>query len=137
MPLSIGFTGTRHGASSRQLVSLRSLLVGSLGEFHHGDCVGADALAHSIALSLGFCIFIHPPSDPRKRAFCTGAVKVFEIMPYLVRNTIIVRSTECLIAMPHSSVEQLRSGTWATVRFARSIGRPVFVIHPDGSIHED
>ena len=135
--LTIGFTGTRQGASSRQLRSLRSLLAGSHGEFHHGDCVGSDLQAHSLALSLGWLIFIHPPSDPRKRAYCSGATKVFEIMPYLVRNTIIVRSTECLIACPHSSREQLRSGTWATIRFARSIGRPVFVISPSGVIHEE
>jgi len=135
--LTIGFTGGRGGASSKQLRSLRSLLAGCTGELHHGDCIGADASAHSIALALGFSIFIHPPADPRKRAFCAGAVKVFHAMPYLVRNVVIVRSTSCLIACPHSSQEQLRSGTWSTIRFARSLARPVFLILPDGSIIEE
>jgi hypothetical protein len=54
--------------------------------------------------------------------------------PYLVRNKDIVIETASLIAAPADPVEQLRSGTWSTVRFARQRGKPVFLILPDGTV---
>jgi hypothetical protein len=67
--------------------------------FHHGDCVGADEQAHVIARICGFFIVIHPPTDPRKRAWCTGDF-VMTPAPYLDRNAAIVRSTVVLVAAP-------------------------------------
>ena len=32
------------------------------------------------------------------------------------------------------SIEQLRSGTWATVRHARKLKRPIVIINPDGTL---
>jgi predicted Rossmann fold nucleotide-binding protein DprA/Smf involved in DNA uptake len=37
-----------------------------------------------------------------------------------------------MIATPHSYVEIGRSGTWATVRYARKAGKPIYLILPDG-----
>jgi hypothetical protein len=54
--------------------------------------------------------------------------------PYLDRNKDIVRETASLIAAPAEPEEQLRSGTWSTVRFARKQGKPVFLILPDGTV---
>jgi len=39
-----------------------------------------------------------------------------------------------MIATPGEVDEQLRSGTWSTVRFARKQGKPVHVILPDGRV---
>jgi bifunctional non-homologous end joining protein LigD len=36
--------------------------------------------------------------------------------------------------LPAEPEEQLRSGTWSTVRFAKKQGKPVFVILPDGTV---
>ena len=59
---AIGFTGTRYGMTVAQRRTLRSLLANGAGrEFHHGDCVGADAEAHDIAVALGIEPVIHPP----------------------------------------------------------------------------
>src|SRR5688500_12413561 len=101
--------------------TLRALLSELRGEFHHGDAVGADAEAHDIAAALGCAIVIHPPAEARQRAFKPGP----DIRPaktYLIRNKNIVRETEMLIAAPAERIEQLRSGAWSTVRFARRLG---------------
>lgn len=136
--LKIGFTGTQRGMTPDQKAAVRNLLweVGG-GEFHHGDCIGADAEAHDIAVSLRFDTVIHPPSDPSKRAFKWATARTHYIRtpkPYLERNHDIVDETQEMIATPGEYHEQLRSGTWATVRYARKLKRKITIIFPDGSL---
>ncbi len=127
--MKVGITGTRGGATPQQLTELRrALTVMGATEIHHGDCIGADNQAHSVAQYLGLRIVIHPPSVDTKRAWNHGD-ESREPKPYLVRNYAIVDETECLIALP-AGMEQLRSGTWATVRYAKRQGRPVLVLTP-------
>lgn len=135
MKAYVGFTGTQHGMTSEQQVVLRGLLgtfVDAASEFHHGDCIGADAEAHEVARELGFFIVIHPPIITAKRAWKRAPV-VNVPMNYLERNRVIVRSTQLLIAAPGELEEQLRSGTWSTVRFARKMLRPIYFAMPDGT----
>ena len=128
--MRIGFTGTRQGMTERQKSAVRDLLASYAGTIlHHGDAIGADAEAHDIALALGCAIVIHPPAIATERAFKT-AVEVRAAKPYLVRNKHIVRETALLIAAPAEPVEQLRSGTWSTVRFAHRLGRKVHLLTP-------
>jgi hypothetical protein len=42
-----------------------------------------------------------------------------------------------VIAAPMSSAEILRSGTWATIRYARKAGKPVLIIWPNGELGFD
>ena len=126
----IGFTGTRQGMTESQKIALRDLLASHPGAvLHHGDAVGADAEAHDIAVALGCTVVIHPPTIERQRAFKTAA-EIRPPKPYLVRNKHIVRETALLIAAPAEPVEQLRSGTWSTVRYARRLGRQVRLLTP-------
>jgi hypothetical protein len=120
--------------TSQQLETFQ-LLVKPMGvdEFHHGDCIGADAQAHEAVLGFAREVWIHPPSDDRKREFCIGATHVLDPLPYLERNHEIVFHTDVLIATPKGFEEELRSGTWATMRFARKQGKTVFVVWPDGT----
>jgi len=131
--MRIGFTGTQVGMTAAQKRVLADLLSSRSGEFHHGDCVGADAEAHRIAVSLGLEPVIHPPSDPNKRAFC-NASRVMKPLPYLTRNRNIVLMSELMLATPAQSHNTLRSGTWSTIRFARFKRREMIVIGPDGEI---
>ena len=128
--MHIGFTGTRQGMSERQKAHLRELLTSHPGAIlHHGDAVGADAEAHDIAIELGCAIVILPSENERQRAFKTAA----EIRPpkaYLIRNKHIVRETALLIAAPAEPAEQLRLGSWSTVRYARRLGRQVHLLTP-------
>lgn len=133
--MEIGFTGTQSGMTEPQRKTLRRILRGQVGGFHHGDCIGADAEAHDIADAAGLSVHIHPPTNPAKRAFKnTQPDRVRPEKPYLDRNKDIVRDTEALVAAPGAPVEQLRSGTWSTVRFARRLKRPIAIVLPDGSI---
>lgn len=127
---SVGFTGTQRGMSDLQKIELRGLLIEEgATELHHGDCVGADAEADAIARELRVAVVIHPPSDTKKRAFCAQKDDVvWEPLPYLERNRDIVESCNLLVAAPLGSRELLRSGTWATVRYARSAGREVVIL---------
>lgn len=134
---SYGFTGTQHGMTADQQLALDELLALAAPErFHHGDCIGADAQAHVAALVHAREVWIHPPTDDRKRAWCPGAAHVADPKPYIDRNHDIVEATDILIAAPRGFDEELRSGTWATIRWARRLDHPVTIIYPDGSIKE-
>ncbi len=130
--MHIGFTGTQIGMSDSQRKAIHGALLGLFqtgSVFHHGDCIGADAEAHNIAVALGYRIIIHPPLNESKRAFCKGADMTVPALPYLERNKIIVNATTSLVAAPKGP-EELRSGTWSTVRYAKRIGRPVTIFMP-------
>ena len=127
---SVGFTGTQIGMSDNQKFHLRTILIGAT-EFHHGDCIGADEEADAIARDLGIRIVIHPPLDPKKRAFCyQPGDTIRRERPYLVRNRHIVHDTDELVAAPKdANNEELRSGTWSTIREARRTGKKVTILH--------
>lgn len=130
-----GFTGSQNGMTQPQRQAVYSMLAVG-GALHHGDCVGADAQAHVIARQHGLWIVGHPPNRDVKRAFSTFD-EVREPRAYIERNHVIVDECELLIATPDGYVEQLRSGTWATIRYARKIGRLRRIIYPDGTVKED
>jgi hypothetical protein len=129
----VGFTGTQRGMEPNQLSVVRYFLGGlAYTRLHHGDCIGADAQAHQIARRKGLSIHRHPPDNPSKRAFCDFDYDSPEL-PYLVRNQAIVDFAEFMIAAPGEFEEQLRSGTWATIRYARKTKTPLVIVYPDGS----
>lgn len=132
--MNVGFTGTQRGMTEAQWATLWSLLVPRApGEFHEGDCIGADAQAAHGARLAGFRIISHPPINSSKRAFFP-ADEEWSPAEYLVRNKTIVNRSQEMIATPGEFDEQLRSGTWSTIRYARRIGRPCHVILPDGRV---
>jgi len=124
-----GFTGTQSTMSTDQFDRLVKLCKDyKITELHHGDCVGADAVAHDIAESLNIRTVIHPPIKPFKRAFKKGDM-ILPMKDYLVRNRDIVNASEILFACPKGP-EELRSGTWSTVRYARRVKKPIEIVMP-------
>ena len=135
--ITFGFTGTQNGCTPAQLTALTGLMAQVVRQgdtWRHGDCVGSDAQGHQIARMRGAIIHVHPPTNPAKRAFCDGDV-IWLPRPYIDRNHDIAERCDHLIATPKGP-EELRSGTWSTIRYARRIGRPVTIIWPDGSMEE-
>lgn len=96
--------------------------------FHHGDCVGADEQAHEIALTLGCKIHIHPPLNRTKRAFCDAWTVMHEPKPYLVRNKDIVNASIGMIGAPKTDKEEMRSGTWSTMRYTTKSNKPIIIL---------
>lgn len=131
----IGFTGTRNGMTERQKKACYSIIKNAT-ELHHGDCVGADYMAHGFAAVNGVHVHIHPPRDKKYRAFSdrnsTYVTTVYIAMPkdYLDRNKDIVDACDILVAAPETLAEELRSGTWSTVRYARKLKKPVIILDP-------
>lgn len=132
----LGFTGNQQGATSQQKERfVRLISAWTPKEFHVGDCIGADHDAYVIVrnISEGTTLVGHPPDVYGKRAFCSYDVQ-HDPLPYLTRNKRIVDSVETMVAMPGGFSEEVRSGTWSTVRYARKCNVPVYIIYPDGSI---
>lgn len=128
--MKIGFTGTREGMTEKQKTELKKQFKSlKIKEFHHGDCIGADEEAHKIFSSKysNFKIYIHPPVNPSKRAYCLSD-NIFPEKPYLERNKDIVDRCDLLIAAPKGK-EEPRSGTWATVRYARKNKKKIVILH--------
>ena len=130
----VGFTGTQSGMTREQLEMVAQLVVIIEGtEFHHGECIGSDFEAAGLAKSAGYKIIGHPPENISKRAYFDNDEE-YGALPYLKRNHVIVDETEILIATPKSIVERIRSGTWATVRYARLKSKKVIIVRPDGNL---
>lgn len=106
-------------------------------QVRHGDCLGADEQFHELARERGIPVFIHPPNDNKLRAYCMGAYASASPAAYHVRNKDIVSSAQALIATPLEASEQEKGGTWMTVKFSRVKGIPLYIVWPNGDIHEE
>lgn len=145
--MKIGFTGTQRGMTIPQTEAVKSFLTSQLGwmtEFHHGDCIGADAEADLIVRRYvnipKTVIVIHPPKKDEKRAWCPvldiemwATTILLDPKDYLDRNRDIVEQTDILVAASAGMTENQRSGTWYTVRHARRLKKGIFIYFPDGS----
>ena len=131
--MHLGITGTQtiEKVSEERLKYLCLVLeslVGTYTHFHHGDCVGIDEYAARYAHSLGYRIVCHPPKNSLKRAM-TMYHDIYPALDYLDRNRQIVLHSDLVLAIPvDPNKEVLCSGTWACVRYARKVGRPLAII---------
>lgn len=135
--MKIGFTGTQIGMNNWQKEKFKQLLESyKIEEFHHGQCVGADKDAHDIAQPLSVKVIIHPPVNKSKVSECNGEnVIMLPDKQYLDRNHDIVDACDILIATPKGK-EEVRSGTWATIRYAKKTRKSIRIIFPINIIEE-
>jgi hypothetical protein len=140
----LGFTGTRNKLSLPQFTSLRVMLqyyrARGFDYLHHGDCVEADEAAYEVWKSLKGLTHCHPPEDWTYRARTPHNDIMSPEKPFRERNKDIVNPSSVLIGCPKEMVEITRSGTWATIRYARGARNgftPCVIIFPDGSIKVD
>ena len=137
--MDVGFSGTQIGMTRKQYARVEDLL----SEYwmrdrslraHHGDCIGADVHFHNLARRFGARMIGHPPVNRSKRAFCDFH-EVREEKPYRQRNYDIVQESLAIITTPKGYEEELRSGTWMTIRMARRHEVELRIVLPDGSLY--
>lgn len=145
--MKIGFTGSRDGGTPALLGVLNDLVINQFilaTEFHHGCCVGWDELA---CLLVGYCVRLNPDfrriAHPGDLEWLTSDVAkthselLLPNKPNLARNRDIVNACDWLVACPRTFIEEQRSGTWSTVRYARKTGRRITILYPDGTLAEE
>lgn len=145
----VGFTGTRDGLTSIQKERLSWLFKGKFpfnryDTLLHGGAAGADEIAHDMALAVDFSIEIYPCDTTRRKHWVdyrdtSGEmyITIHAVRDPLERNRIIANRCNHLIAAPFQMSEVRRSGTWATIRYAREYSKSITIIFPDGSIEEE
>lgn len=135
----IGFTGSRKGMTPEALEALESVLSNhpTCTGVVHGCAIGADAQFHKVAMEHGFPI-LGSPSTLNAQSMPINKDEFAILMTRrgpLDRNHIIVDVCDLLIAAPETLVEVRRSGTWATMRYAKTQGRRCTVLGPVGTIN--
>lgn len=136
----LAFTGTQKGLTEEQQAALKRHMLRfrdhGIEWFRNGDCIGADEEAAQTWTGMGGRIHLHPGDNRRKRAML-AADREESPAPNLTRNRTMVDGSHALIACPAGFREELRSGTWATIRYARKHRRPVTIIWPNGTSHHE
>lgn len=136
-----GVTGTRHGAVKEQkaslLIRIAKITEKLDGRFEpwliHGGCIGVDIQTHLICKGFGWKTWVLPgPYGPDPA--CCDADEMEENRPFIERNHLIVDRCGAMHALPDRHTEVMRSGTWATIRYARKIRRRLVIIWPDGRV---
>ena len=137
---AVGVTASRDGLTAAQETALHRMLTNlccdwGAEELHHGDCVGGDLVAAHTAAMIGYRTVAHPPTNPVLRAHHPSTV-LLAPRDYLTRDRAIVDAVDVLLGFPARATESQRSGTWYTIRYARSVGRRRVVVGPSGEYVE-
>lgn len=132
----VGFTGTRKGMTPEQIQVVRKALWAVNPRWVvHGGCEGADLQFHDICWENNISSEVWPAvGRPLPQHVIDTALEVMDAKSPLERNHDIVDSCDLLLATPKGYKEELRSGTWATIRYARKEGRKYIIIWPNGDV---
>lgn len=137
----VGFTGTLQGPTSQQNDAMRKLFRKlAISRFVHGGAPGCDTIAHYAVRRRhpNILIEIHPgPFSGSTVWLPMGNCEIYPELPSLERDRVIVGRIQGLVAIPRTDREELGSGTWSTVRYAREIGCPIYIIRKNGQIRRD
>lgn len=138
--MKLGFTGTRKGMTPKQIKCVQDYLIHhNWVEAHHGACIGADTEFHQLVISI--CgdetkLVLHPPKDTSRTDFSKLENREQDIwLPpedFLMRNHAIVEAADYILVAPGTEDPIVRSGTWATFRYARALCKPVTLCTPSG-----
>ena len=140
----LAFTGPRDGMQFAQFNTLRAQLTRLAPSLHtalHGGCVGADAQFHQLLREQNLLSIteVYWSDITAQRAILPDLSLVrrqHDPDDPLLRNEVMARRCDLLIATPAETKEKLRSGTWTTIRRARKFGKRILYIWPDGTAHE-
>lgn len=135
----VAFTGTLRGMTGQQYDRVCGVYEHLQPDYaNHGCAEGADRGFHGIANKIPRGLH---PSNEKQHQWALANSRNPDVIhpiilgprPELKRNLKMVKLSECLIAAPRSTTEILRSGTWATIRYARKAMLPIYICWPDGT----
>ena len=129
----VGFVGVRGGLSYAQFRALSRVLI---DRDLPGAVIGVEAVVHG-ADGWGDADFdrIARWMTPTPQFAVVGVPgEAAEPASAAARNRAVVDACDLLVACPPGAVEEPRSRTWAAVRYARRVGRPVVLLYPDGTV---
>ena len=123
--MTVGFTGTRDGMSRWQASQLQYILA----LFYHAD--RRIGLVPTLLYGTHESVELKSDAEAAKLATALG----YAVRPYhakrgeeLDRDRRQVGDSNVLVAAPITDLEERRSGTWATVRYARELRIPVVML---------
>jgi predicted alpha-1,6-mannanase (GH76 family) len=132
---SIGVTATREGLTSEQKQWVVSYLNrNATGVLHHGDCIGGDEELAEIFSRYGAYIIAHPSNMLAMRARSKYNDLTLPTAESLLRNRTIVQCSQLMLGFPKSTVEEIRSGTWYTIRYTKRENSKLIIVGPDGKV---
>lgn len=144
-----GFTGTTQGMAEIQGEKIRDWITYVDVSLHHGMCVGADFDMELLARRYALSSYVvgHPGVTKGGRVWLRAELSspddIRAPKPFIERNHDIVDETDVLWAAPKEYFNKrredgtwtpIRSGTWATIRYAERVGKPVVIFWPGGGI---
>lgn len=141
---SVSFTGTASDPLGRpQLDAVRAVLLLSYAAgarwFRFGLCINADEQAARLARDIGYRLHGYPGRAVGEPGRSALDCDVLEPLPprrdrELTRNRSLAADGDLLLAAPRQPRMVLRSGTWATVRYAHRELKPVLLALPGGRL---
>lgn len=140
--MKICFTGTRQGMSDVQrdrvaIVFQQLRRPNETSYLLHGACHGADREAHPLVQFREMFPSNREQRDWANKVRQSGDI-VHEINIFPIdRNHQTVDKCNAVVAAPNESNEVLRSGTWATIRYARKMKKPLYIVYPDGDLQKE
>ena len=144
MSFVVGFTGSKQGMTNFQEKTVDTLLAELKANGYkyarHGMCVGSDAIFNRLAKLRFYWTIGHPGVDADGQVKHRSTCSVDQLTPehpFLIRNRHIVDRSHAMLATPGQNREVTRSGTWATIRYARARRIPLYLIYPDGHIAQE
>jgi len=129
----VGFTGTRkiELITEQRLSDLLKTLISFKIDYDtdltvvHGCAEGTDTYFHNLCLLENISIIGRPCKNTKLENFDL----LYDPAPPLKRNKEIVNDCNILIALPiNKNQEELRSGTWATIRYAKAQNKKIIFI---------
>lgn len=134
----VAFTGTRFALTLKQTRALKSLLdqlgLNEQDTVLHGCCTGADTEFHKMCREKKVRIIGYPAyTEQEKLADECDSRHGISYDP-LVRNRQMVNGADLVIGAPNTMKDQIRSGTWMTLRHCKKRRKNHHIVYPDGQV---
>jgi len=135
--MRITITGTRRGLTFEQK-EMAIVLLQPDDILIHGAADGVDSEIHVLGNNWCMDKIIYPandvPSNIHNLWIKSNRDFVCLPLPALARNRVMVENCDLVLGFPKNFFEELRSGTWAALRYANKTNKPYLIVWPDGSI---